>query len=180
VRPTLRRCFGALAGVALVVSTAGCATSLKGLEFHNDNRLKITSPHENDKVTAPFTLRWTMRDFTVAAAGKGPVNNDTGYFAIFVDKAPVKAGHTLNDVNKNTPSCKDSAECTTKSYLAREQVYTTTKDEFRIGSVADLVGNNESTQYHTATVILMDTSGHRISESAWSVEFRMRASGVDG
>jgi hypothetical protein len=179
IRRRKGRALGAaLAGVALMAS-AGCATSLDGLEFHNDNRLTISSPHENAKVVVPFTLHWTMSDFTVVAAGQGPVASDTGYFAIFVDRSPVKAGQTLNAVNKNTPSCKDTALCTTKSYLAREQVYTTTKDQLRLGSVADIVGNNESTQYHTATVVLMDTAGRRISESAWSVEFRMRASGVD-
>jgi hypothetical protein len=180
VRKVLRHSSHALAAAALTAGLAGCATSLNGLEFHNDNRLKITSPHENDKVASPFTLRWTMRDFTVAAAGEGSVNTDTGYFAIFIDHAPVKPGQTLNAVNKNTPSCNHTMLCTTKSYLAREQVYTTTRDQLRIDSVADIVGNNESTQYHTATVVLMDTDARRISESAWSVEFRMRASGVGG
>lgn len=161
------------------MGSAGCATSLKGLEFHNDNRLKITAPHENEFVTTPFTLSWTMRDFTVAGKGAGPVQDDIGYFAVFIDRAPVKPGQSLASVSKNDPSCQHTALCTTKAYLAREQVYITTTDQVRLQSVADILGNNESTQYHTATVILIDTAGRRISESAWSVEFRMRSSGVN-
>jgi hypothetical protein len=169
----------AAVGALLVASTAGCATSLHGLEFHNDNRMKIISPQENVLVRTPFTLRWTMKDFTVTGVGKGPVNNDTGYFAVFVDHSPVKPGQTLNAVNKNTPSCQHTTACTTRTYLAQEQVYTTTKDFLTVPLVADISGNNESTQYHTATVVLMDTAGRRISESAWSVEFRMHATGAD-
>jgi hypothetical protein len=164
---------------ALALTTSGCATSLHGLEFHNDKRLKITSPHENDLVSAPFTLHWTMRDFTIAGPGRGPVNDDTGYFAIFIDRSPVKPGKTLAAVNKHDPTCTHSALCTTKSYLARKQVYTTTKDEYTLQSVADILSNKLSTQFHTATVILLNTAGERISESAWSVEFRMHASGAN-
>ena len=47
------------AGVSVALGTTGCATSLHGLEFHNDNRMKITTPHENELVSAPFTLSWS-------------------------------------------------------------------------------------------------------------------------
>lgn len=175
---TRRALLALAAGVSLALATSGCATSLHGLEFHNDNRMKITSPHQNQLVSNPISLSWTMKDFTVAGPGAGPVQDDTGYFAVFVDRAPVKPGQTLAAVSKHTPSCQHTTLCTTKSYLAGEQVYTTTKDELRLPPIADLLGNNESTQYHTATVILINTAGERISESAWSVEFRMHSSGV--
>jgi hypothetical protein len=141
--------------------------------------MTITSPHENELVSAPFTLRWTMKDFTVAGRGVGPVENHTGYFAVFIDRAPVRPGQTLAAVSKNTPSCQHTTLCMTPSYLAGEQVYVTTKDELRLQSVADILSNNESTQFHTATVILMNTAGKRISESAWTVEFKMHSSGVN-
>ncbi len=168
----------AAAGALSLLGTGGCATSLHGLEFHNDNRMKIVEPHQNELVANPVTLRWTMRDFTVAGPGAGPVNDDTGYFAVFVDRAPVKPGQTLAAVSKHTPSCQHTTLCTTKSYLASEQVYTTTKDAITLPAIADLLNNQLSTQYHTVTVVLMNTAGERISESAWSVEFRMHSSGV--
>jgi hypothetical protein len=174
-----RRSLALAAGLSLALGTSGCATSLKGLEFHNDNRMKITEPHQNELVANPVTLRWTMKDFTVAGAGAGPVNDTTGYFAVFVDRAPVKPGQTLAAVSKHTPSCQHTTLCMTKTYLATEQVYTTTNDEIRLPAVSDILGNNESTQYHTATVILINTAGERISESAWSVEFKMHSSGVN-
>lgn len=173
----LRRLVAAAAGTILVTSSAGCATSLHGLEFHNDNRMKITYPHENELVKTPFTLQWTMRDFTVAGPGHGPVEDHTGYFAVFVDRSPVKPGQTLAAIFKNTPSCQQSASCLTKPFLAQQQVYVTTADHVRLQSVADLLSNKQSTQFHTATVILLNTAGERISESAWSVEFRMHTVG---
>ena len=162
-----------------MVSSAGCATSLHGLQFHNDKRLKITSPRENQLVTPPFTLRWTMRDFTVAGPGKGPVNDHTGYFAIFIDHSPMKPGKSLNAINKHDAACVDAAVCTTKDYLARKQVYTTTKDEFTVQDVSDILSNKLSTQFHTATLVLLNTAGLRIGESAWTIEFRMHASGAN-
>lgn len=175
----LRRILPAAAAAIVIVSSAGCATSLHGLEFHNDKRMQITSPHENELVATPFTLHWEMRDFTVAGPGAGPVNDHTGYFAVFVDRAPIKPGQTLSAIYKNDPSCEHSTLCTTRSYLARQQVYTTTHDSLTLRSVADRLGDHESTQYHTATVVLLNTAGQRFSESAWTKEFRMRAAGVN-
>ncbi|HWC36378.1 MAG TPA: hypothetical protein VG650_16340 [Mycobacteriales bacterium] len=179
MRTLLRRRLAAAAGAIVLTSSSGCATSLHGLEFHNDKRLKITFPHENELVTTPFTLRWTMRDFTVAEPGKGPVNDSTGYFAIFVDRSPIKPGRTLAAINQSSPSCERSTLCTTKAYLAREQVYTTTANQLTLHSVADILSNKLSTQFHTATVVLLNTAGERFSESAWTIEFRMHSSGVN-
>lgn len=173
-----RAVLAVAAAVSFLLAATGCATSLHGLEFHNDNRMKILEPRQNELVSNPITLSWTMKDFTVAGPGAGPVADGTGYFAVFVDRAPVKPGQTLAAVAKHTPSCQNTTLCTTKSYLATEQVYTTTKDAITLPPIADLLNNNESTQYHTATVILLNTAGERISESAWSVEFRMQSSGV--
>jgi hypothetical protein len=161
----------------LLVGATGCATSLSTLQFRNDNRMKIVAPHQNQKVAAPVTLRWTIKDFAVAPQGPGPTAKDTGYFAVFVDRSPVRPGQTLAAVNHRNPTCAHSTLCLSKSYLAGEQVYTTTKDQLVLPQVADISGNQQSTQFHTATVILMNTAGHRIGESAWSIEFKMHAAG---
>lgn len=173
----LRHVVAVIAGGTMLMSASACATSLSGLQFHNDHRMKILNPHENERVTAPVTLRWTMKNFTVARAQQGPVNNGTGYFAVFVDRSPVRPGQTLASVNHRNPTCAHSTLCLSRSYLASEQVYTTTKDELVLPQVADISGNQQSVQFHNATVVLMNTAGHRIGESAWTVEFKMHAAG---
>lgn len=168
-----------LLGVAVAllgVCATGCATSFKGLEFHNDNRMTVVSPKADTLVKLPATLQWRMQDFTVAGPHRAPVNDHFGYFAIFVDRSPVKPGQTLAAVNSSVASCQHGNLCNSRSYLANEQIYTTTKDHLKLQTVSDLPGNNLSEQYHTATIVLMNTAGHRIGESAWSVEFKLHAS----
>jgi hypothetical protein len=172
-----RRLLAVAVAGGLMSGATGCATSLAGLQFHNDHRMTIITPHENEKVVAPVSLRWTMKNFTVAGPRQGPINNGTGYFAIFVDRSPVRPGQTLAAVNHRNSTCAHSTLCLSRSYLASEQVYTTTKAELVLPQVADISGNQQSVQFHTATVVLMNTAGHRIGESAWTVEFKMHTEG---
>ena len=92
--------------------------------------------------------------------------------------------HGLPMINIFTPEAVTNANVPEQyrdldRYLARKQVYTTTKDEFTLQDVSDILGNSLSTQFHSATVILLNTAGVRIGESAWTVEFRMHSSGVN-
>jgi hypothetical protein len=159
--------------VAACVAASGCAPG--GLEFRNDHRLSFLTPRENQLVSVPLVVRWTMSDFTVAGPHQAPVGSHTGYFALFVDRTPIRPGQTLAAVNSDDPSCRDTKLCLMPSYLAHEGVYTATEPMVRLAQIADL-SNHESVQYHTATVVLMSTAGERINESAWNLEFKMRAS----
>jgi hypothetical protein len=163
----LRRALVAAAVVGMLPVVTSC-----GLQFRNDHRLSFITPRENQKVSVPFPVRWRMSDFLVTGLRQGPTTSRTGYFALFVDRTPIKPGQTIAAVNADDPSCHDTRACLTPSYLAEKGVYTTTKTAVRLTEVADL-SNHESEQYHTATVVLMNTAGRRIGESAWSVEFKM-------
>jgi hypothetical protein len=119
-----------------------------------------------------------MRGFRIEAAGSAPPSRDAGYFAVFVDQSPVKPGQTLRSVSSGNPFCRrDPASCTTPAYLAQQEVYTTTHESITVPDVTNIPGNHQGTELHSFIVILMDTSGHRIGESAWEIDLQMKRIG---
>jgi hypothetical protein len=167
---------GAVAMVAMVTLT-GCG-QLQGLNFRVDDRLHFVSPEARSTVGTPVTVSWRMDDFRVAAEGSEAPSDGAGYFAVFVDQKPVRPGHTMDDVADGDPPCEESPKCPDQDYLTDHDVYTTTSSQIEIPTIADLPGSNEELQLHTITIVLMDTSGHRIGESAWDLEVRVRKAGV--
>ena len=168
------RSRGLAAGAVLsAVLVAGCG--LSNLQFTKDNRLHFTSPGSRQLVRTPVTLRWAISGFKAEKQGSAPPSPDAGYFAVFVDRAPVKPGQTL--LTLADKSCRETPGCFNAQYLAERNVYTTTTDSFTIDQVPSL-NSRESVQVHEATIVLMNTAGQRIGESAWYVDFRLRASGV--
>lgn len=167
------------AGFAIVLGMSGCGLAhLNELAFRVDHRLHFVAPKSRSLVRNPVTLRWTMRDFRIAPAGSAPPSRRSGYFALFVDQAPVKPGQTLRSVSSGNPFCRqDPASCTTAAYLAQQGVFTTTHESLTVSDVTNIPGNRESTQLHTFIVVLMDTAGHRIGESAWELDLRMKRIG---
>jgi hypothetical protein len=160
--------------VAVAVATSGCGlTHLSDLNFRVDDRLHFQTPEARSLVHAPVTVSWTISDFTVAASGSAPPSRDAGYFAVFVDRAPIKPGESLKAVGKGDPTCEHDPRCPNKAYLNDHRVYTTTQRHLRLPLITDIVGDHETLQLHAVTVVLLDTSGHRIGESAWELDFRM-------
>lgn len=168
---------GAMAIVA-VVTLAGCGLpDLDDLNFRVDDRLDFVSPDARSTVKPPVTITWTMDDFRIAAEGSEPPSDDAGYFAIFIDQTPIKPGHTMDDLAEDDSFCEDSPDCPDELYLANHDVYTTTSKSFEIPLIPNLPESNEELQLHTITIVLMDTSGRRIGESAWDLEVRIRKVG---
>ncbi|MFG1622873.1 hypothetical protein [Kribbella sp. NPDC049227] len=165
---------GAMAMVA-VISLSGC--DFAQLNFRVDDRLHFVGPEARSTVGTPVTVSWTMNDFRVAAEGSEAPSDEAGYFAVFVDQKPVRPGHTMDDVADGDPPCEESPTCPDQDYLAKHDVYTTTSGEVEIPTIPDLPGSEEQVQLHTITIVLMDTSGHRIGESAWDLEVRVRKAG---
>ena len=159
---------------AAVVVLAGCGlTRLDEVNFRVDDRLEFVGPEARSTVRAPLTVAWTMDDFRIAAEGSEPPSDEAGYFAIFVDQTPVKPGHTLADVAEGDDLCEGKPGCPDKTYLADHDVYTTTGTSIEIPAIPDITGSEEELQLHTITIVLMDSSGHRIGESAWQLDLRM-------
>jgi len=167
-----------LGRVALVVAGAvlvsGCGiTHLQDLSFRVDNRLHFTTPKTRTKVHQPVHLAWTIRDFRIAAPGSEPPSRAAGYFALFVDRTPVKPGQTMRAVGSNDPSCRRDPKCPNEGYLEQHAVYTTTDLAMTLPLIPNILGDKEKIQHHTITIVLMDTSGHRIGESAWELDLRI-------
>jgi len=155
-------------------SAAGCAVLHPGsLAFRVDHRLHFLSPADRSTVKAPVRLRWTMQDFAVRPPGSAPPSSAAGYFAVFVDQAPIKPGQTLKAVASGDPLCQQRQGCPDKAYLALHQVYTTDRDSLTVPEVHALSTSNSSVQTHTFTVVLLDTAGRRIGESAWETDLRI-------
>jgi hypothetical protein len=164
-----------LALVLLAVMTAaGCAVFHPGtLNFRVDDRLHFVSPADRSTVTAPVRLHWTMRDFAVRRPGSAPPSSAAGYFAVFVDRAPIKPGQTLKAVASGDPLCQQRQGCPDRAYLALHQVYTTDRSSITVPEVHALSTSNSDVQTHTFTVVLLDTAGRRIGESAWQTDLRI-------
>lgn len=175
-RRTLVRCAGAL--VAVLTLTSCGITHLQDLNFRIDKRLHFVGPAARSTVHQPVAISWTMKDFTVEAAGSAPPSRDAGYFAIFVDKTPIRPGHTMKDVATGDPFCQRTPGCPGKQYLADHLVFTTTDTQFKFPLVPNITGSSEHLQLHTFTIVLMDTSGHRIGESAWELDLRIPKVGI--
>ena len=156
--------------VLLSLSCYGC--SLSGLQFETDNRLSIISPHQGELVGMPLTLRWAVKNFTIDREGPGPGKRDSEYFAIFVDRAPVRPGQTLRAVASNDYQCLHTPGCPNTTYLADRGVFTTAATSFTLTSVARL-NNYQNVQLHEAVIVLMNSAGQRIGESAWYIDFRL-------
>lgn len=165
-----------LAGALLI---SGCGmTHLQDLSFRVDNRLHFTTPKARTKIHQPVHVAWTIRDFRVAAAGSEPPSRSAGYFAVFVDRTPIKPGQTMRAVASGDPSCRHDPKCPDAAYLAQHEVYTTTEMSMTLPQIPNVIGDKEKVQHHTVTVVLMDTSGHRIGESAWQLDFRIPKVGL--
>jgi hypothetical protein len=163
----------ALPAVAATLLLSGCGiTHMQDLSFRVDTRLHFTTPKARTKLPQPVRLAWTIRDFRVVAPGSEPPSRDAGYFALFVDQTPIKPGQTVRAVASTDPACRRDPKCPTADYLTRHYVFTTTKTSMTLPQLPNVSGK-EKVQQHTVTIVLMDTSGHRIGESAWELDFRL-------
>jgi hypothetical protein len=154
--PTVRR---AGAVVAVAVALSGCAVS--GLAFREDERVDIVEPGDREATSLPVTIRWTA---DVDAVDGGP------YFAVFVDRAPIRPGQSLRALADDT--CNRTAGCPDVAYLRDRFVYVTDELEVTVDVLPQRSGQRTSADdRHEATVVLVDAEGRRVGEAAYTVEF---------
>jgi len=132
------------------------------LNFRVDNRLHWDAPAVRALVTLPLPIAWTMTD------------RPAGSFAVFVDRAPVRPGRTLSSVAAGDRACRSDRSCPDAEYLSQRQVYATNAPSMILTHVAPLLASKDGVQVHQVTIVLLDPSGRRIGESAWTREFRLR------
>ena len=176
-RPPRSRALGLLGIVVLAPLLAACGMSVHNLNLRADDRLHFVSPPSRTLVVNPVTVQWRISGFQVESPGAGPARSDAGYFAVFVDQAPIKPGQTMRVVASRDQQCLHQAGCPGADYLAQRQIYLTTSDRITLGQIPSLAGDQDAVQLHSVVVVLMDASGHRIGESAWELDLRMRKIG---
>jgi hypothetical protein len=154
-----------------VIFAGGCG--LQGLSFRADDRLRFVHPKSEATVNQPITIAWRMSGFHIAPFGSVPPSDGAGYFAIFVDQAPIRPGQTMRSVVSGDSSCTSGSSCTNATNLAEHEVFTTTHTSMTFPEITTVSSGNKSVQLHTFIIVLMNTAGHRIGESAWELDLRI-------
>jgi hypothetical protein len=170
---------GWLVVVALVVPGSGCGVAHpQELNYRTDKRLHFLSPKPRTLVQTPVDVRWSIREFKIRPLGSAPPSQDAGYFAVFVDRAPIKPDESMRVIASKDQVCLHRPGCPDETYLNDRRIFTTTEMGMAVEQIPPLPGDKERVQLHAVTVILMDTSGHRIGESAWQLDLRLRKLGL--
>jgi hypothetical protein len=152
---------------ALCLVLLGTACSAHSLDFRQASDVKIVSPSQETVVQVPVSLRWTSR-----------LPRHTTY-AVFVDRAPIQPGRTLKSLAENDPACNKDPSCPDDQYLTQHYVFVTQGTQLSLGPLPFL-GNHDRLNLHDATIVVLDSSGRRAGEAAYSVRFRVTPSGRGG
>ncbi len=165
--------------LAIAILTTSCGLFRPSeLNFRTDSRLEFTAPPARTLVRTPLHVAWQIHDFQIVPPHSAPPTKGAGYFAIFVDRSPIKPARTMRDVASRDETCLARPGCPDEVYLEQRQIFTTTNEDLTIPQIPSIPGDSEKIQQHTVTVVLMDTSGHRIGESGWELDLRMRKVGL--
>lgn len=165
----VRRLPVALALVATLAS--GCA--LHGLSFKVDERLAIISPEDREAVTLPVTIDWEISDFNITGPDGG-ADAQSGYFGVYVDRAPQPPGQPMEWFAKDDETCRPDDGCPDEQYLADRGVHSTQETQFVIENLPPPPTDQaDRREFHEVTVVLLDGSGRRIGESAFTVQFEV-------
>lgn len=143
-----------LAVFALLSSS--CAVN--GLAFRKDTRFSWVSPESGEQVRTPFELAWEMTDYE-------------GIFAVFFDRTPMAPGDTLLDLVPDSDPCRRQATCPDAEWLADEDIFVTAETSVLIQDVRDGSGRGSDRDPKEVTIVLLDETGRRTSETAFVREF---------
>ena len=171
-RVMLPRLLRLATATLLAVALSGCA--INGLAFRVDDRLRILQPADREIVTLPVTINWEITDFEVTGPD-GSEDPGSGYFGVFVDRAPQPPGETVEWFAKDDESCRPADGCPDEQYLADRGVYTTDKTEFVVKTLPPPPSDQAARrEFHEVTIVLLDGSGRRVGESAFTAEFEVK------
>ncbi len=157
-----------------VLSLCGALTACvpQGLAFRTDQRLTFVVPQDRSTVSLPVTIDWDIRDFKVVDPGQ-QVAEDEGYFAVFVDRAPMPPGEPLSWIARKDTDCRPADGCPDQEYLNTRGVYTTTETELVLEELPRTTDQEGRKERHRVVVVLLDAGGKRIGESAFEVVFEL-------
>lgn len=164
------------ASVASVAILSSCA--VQGLAFKQDGRIEFVAPGYREKVTLPFTIRWSVADFELTGA-TGSAAPNAGYIQVLFDKDPQPPGEGVDYFARNDVSCREADGCPDRHYLAQRGIFTTTDTFFIVRALPPAPGvdlNRGEPDIHDVILVLLDGQGRRIGESVWWNTFEV----VDG
>ena len=157
---------------ALSLLLSGCVS--QDLAFRIDKRLTIDAPAARSEVTLPVTVRWHIKDFDVVDPGTSASGSgDAGYFGVFVDGAPQPPGKPLAWVARKDRTCRAADGCPDAQYLAARNIYSTSDTSITFQQLPR-PSDSKRKERHSVTIVLLDTQGRRIGESAFYVEFTVK------
>ncbi len=147
------------------------ACRVNDLAFKEDERVEIVSPVDQDEVTLPFEIRWTVKGFEVVGAD-GSDSENAGYFAVLLDESPMPPGEGLAYFARDDISCDRSAGCPDAQYFAERGIFPTSATSFEVANIEDTrpTDRKSAPDNHELTVILLNGKGERIGESAFRVD----------
>lgn len=147
----------ALAVTLLVAAgfLAGCRTT--GLVF-GSSELRVTSPSSAATVTLPMTVTWTA----------GGLYQPGDSYAVFLDQQPVGPGRSVLDVIPD--ACKAIPTCPRADYLRQANVWLATRPSLVLATLPE-TGQRAGREYHTITIVLLNSGQVRTSEEFASVDF---------
>lgn len=155
--------------LAVMIGASSCA--VHGLEFVTDSSVTITSPLNRADVRPPFMISWRVHEASLAgqiADGRQP-----GYFAVFIDRTPVRPGQSLKVITDHV--CQQTPGCPGPAYLAQLNVYLTRGTSLTVTTLPDLVppGSlpNRLDYLHQATIVMVNRQLQRIGEASFSINF---------
>jgi hypothetical protein len=166
---------GLPAGVlALLLGLTACVP--QGLAFRVDDRLTFITPEDRATVSLPVVIDWEIRDFEVVDPGTPADGGDAGYFAVFVDRAPMPPNESLRWLARKDTSCRPDDGCPDEEYLNARGVWTTTETELVLEQLPRTTDREDRKERHRAVVVLLDAQGRRIGESAFEITFDVERS----
>lgn len=154
----------------LAVSSVGCAEDLR---FTRDDRVAFLSPPERSEVRLPLLVSWAVdqRRFTPSRPD-GLRRPRRGFFAVFVDRSPMRPGQGIDALASGDPSCRAETDCPDRTWLRRHGVYLTAKTRIGLEALpADGGRKVGSRRLHEVTIVLLDGRGVRLDDSQWTRRF---------
>jgi hypothetical protein len=171
-RPRRPASVAALLGACLALT----ACVPQGLAFRIDDRLTFTSPADRSTVRLPVRIDWEIRDFDIVDPDEPVSGTDEGFFAVFVDRAPMPPGESLRWLARKDSSCRADDGCPDEEYLNARGVFTTTETELVLEQLPRTTDREDRKERHRVVVVLLDAESRRIGESAFEIAFDVERS----
>ena len=146
--------FVVVALMAMMVQA--CAVS--GLSFIQDDRLEIVAPEQNETVTLPFEVDWTIEDYE-------------GSFLVFFDRSPMRPGQSLDSLVPDGDPCRVDPGCPDAAWLEDRNIYVTDATSLMIDHLPDRRDNDRTKDRHDITIVYIDEKGNRRGDSTFTAEF---------